>query len=635
MLSVCTTIYYDFTDRLTKYVESGADFYHSVSYVYSDADENGELKTLVETINDARITTGYNYDTDNRVTGVVHTINLDEDAEAEATVSRGYQYDAYGRLSKRIAGNGTATPVVTDELIYRGVTLKRIDPETHEESDVLATSGQVNTLKITSTQGGYSILYTYTYDANGNITSVNDGTYTTYYFYDSQNQLIRENSEATGKSRVWTYDGAGNITSRKEYTYINNAAIGNLLSTVQYGYTNSTWGDLLTNYNGQAFTYDAVGNLTFDGTWGYTWEHGRQLKSMTGSSTTWNFTYNADGLRTGRTNGTTTYSYVYNGSQLSQMTVGSNVLYFTYDASGIPLSVTCNGATYYYVTNLQGDVSAILNSSGTAVVLYTYDAWGNILTTTGSMATTLGTLNPLRYRGYVYDAETGLYYLQSRYYNPELGRFINADAYVSTGQGFVGNNMFAYCGNNPVNCSDPSGYCTCAAGGLKSTFANSNRCPTCDYALGAIGGGVGIACLLKSLSGAIGRIADTFSDWLDEQKNAVVQKVTQSLARSKRKHSNDSVHNHHIVPQNDLRGLPAYIILQEVFPDYGVNDPRNIVPVSSRIHVRLHSDEYYFLVNCMVTIAYLSAGDNASLKEANVTAALADLKVFISVLELL
>ena len=112
MLSACTTIYYyDFIDRLTRYVESGADFYHSVSYVYSDADKNGELKTLVETINDARITTGYNYDTDNRVTGVVHTINLDEDAEAEATVSRGYQYDAYGRLNKRIAVNGTATAV--------------------------------------------------------------------------------------------------------------------------------------------------------------------------------------------------------------------------------------------------------------------------------------------------------------------------------------------------------------------------------------------------------------------------------------------------------------------------------------------------------------------------------------------
>ena len=90
-------------------------------------------------------------------------------------------------------------------------------------------------------------------------------------------------------------------------------------------------------------------------------------------------------------------------------------------------------------------------------VRYTYDAWGNILTTTGTLAATLGVHNPLRYRGYVYDHETGLYYLQSRYYNPALGRFLSADTFVSTGQGILGNNMFAYCLNNPVRFIDESG----------------------------------------------------------------------------------------------------------------------------------------------------------------------------------
>ena len=123
------------------------------------------------------------------------------------------------------------------------------------------------------------------------------------------------------------------------------------------------------------------------------------------------------------------------------------------------MAVTYGGATSYYATNIQGDVVAILNSSGAAVVTYTYDAWGNILTTTGTQASTLGTHNPLRYRGYVYDQETGLYYLQSRYYNPALGRFICAASLVSTGQGILGNNMFAYCLNNSVNCIDPTGAC--------------------------------------------------------------------------------------------------------------------------------------------------------------------------------
>ena len=153
-------------------------------------------------------------------------------------------------------------------------------------------------------------------------------------------------------------------------------------------------------------------------------------------------------------------SYSYLGDILTQVRIvepnSSATLHFTYDEIG-PMSVTYDGAEYFYLKNAQGDVTGLVNSSGTQVVAYTYDAWGNPLSTTGTMADTLGKLNPFRYRGYVYDTETGLYYLQSRYYNPETGRFINADGYVSTGQGIVGNNMFAYAINNPISYSDHSG----------------------------------------------------------------------------------------------------------------------------------------------------------------------------------
>ena len=141
----------------------------------------------------------------------------------------------------------------------------------------------------------------------------------------------------------------------------------------------------------------------------------------------------------------------------------TETLYYSYDANGTPVSVKYNGTAYFYVTNLQGDVVAIMNGSGTIVVEYTYDAWGYIRATSGSMATTLGKANALRYRSYVYDPKTALYYLQSRYYNPGTGRFINADVLVSTGQGLIGNNMFAYCLNNPVMNSDPSGNITIGA----------------------------------------------------------------------------------------------------------------------------------------------------------------------------
>ena len=148
---------------------------------------------------------------------------------------------------------------------------------------------------------------------------------------------------------------------------------------------------------------------------------------------------------------------MYDSGSLTQMTKGADTLRFAYDSAGTPMTVTYNGAVYYYATNLQGDVIAILDTAGTIVVQYTYSAWGNPLTATGTMATTLGTLNPLRYRGYVYDEETGLYYLQSRYYDPEVGRFINVDKFASTGQDLLGHNMFAYCNNNPIILRDPNG----------------------------------------------------------------------------------------------------------------------------------------------------------------------------------
>ena len=144
-------------------------------------------------------------------------------------------------------------------------------------------------------------------------------------------------------------------------------------------------------------------------------------------------------------------------------TIGSGssatVLDFIYDNHGLPFALnysTNNGSsftTYYYVLNLQGDVVKLVDGGGTSVASYAYDAWGDILSSSGSKAE----INPLRYRGYYYDTETGLYYVSSRYYDPEVGRYLNADGYVSTGQGILGNNMFAYCGNNPVNNCDPSG----------------------------------------------------------------------------------------------------------------------------------------------------------------------------------
>ena len=207
--------------------------------------------------------------------------------------------------------------------------------------------------------------------------------------------------------------------------------------------------------------------LTYGNSKTFTWEHGRELSGMTDASGNWSFAYNVDGLRVYRSNGTVTYKYYYSGDKLSRMAVdyadpnvADQELTFGYDANGAPQYVIYGGHRYFYLTNLQGDVTAIITVGGTTVVKYTYDAWGNILTVTGGMANTLGKANPLRYRGYIYDEETRLYYLQSRYYDPELGRFINADdpGYLGADGTPPSYNFFAYCGNNPVMGYDPTGH---------------------------------------------------------------------------------------------------------------------------------------------------------------------------------
>ena len=193
-----------------------------------------------------------------------------------------------------------------------------------------------------------------------------------------------------------------------------------------------------------------------------TWKNGRELSKAQKSGLTVKYDYDVNGLRTYKTVAGVKHTYVYASGKLLRESYmdgeDSIVLDFLYDQNDRPyiLNYTKNGTTnrYYYVLNLQGDVLYLLSTSGEIKAAYTYDAWGNILTQSGIMANR----NPLRYRGYYYDSESGFYYLQSRYYDPALGRFINADSYASTGQGFLGYNMFAYCGNNCVISNDSSGH---------------------------------------------------------------------------------------------------------------------------------------------------------------------------------
>ena len=178
---------------------------------------------------------------------------------------------------------------------------------------------------------------------------------------------------------------------------------------------------------------------------------------MTKPGSTLTFTYDADGNRTSKTvNGTTT-TYTYADGRVTHETNGTDTIHYRYDTNGTLLSMNLNGTEYYYLYNGQRDVIGLYDANGNVVVEYTYDAWGKPLTTTGSLASTVGAKNPYRYRGYRYDAESGLYALQSRYYNSSIGKFICADSIFDGMNRPNGVNMLAYCRNRPVIMVDDTG----------------------------------------------------------------------------------------------------------------------------------------------------------------------------------
>ena len=219
------------------------------------------------------------------------------------------------------------------------------------------------------------------------------------------------------------------------------------------------------------FITEKIGNPLNDGSWTYEWAAGRQLQKMSREGQSLTFKYDHNGMRIQKVLEHSWYpettNYTYHGKLLTHMEVNytdfdevSHVdkLHFFYDAQSRPAKARFNGTIYTYVHNLQGDIVGILDSAGNLVVEYKYDAWGKPLSTTGSLADTLGARNPFRYRGYVYDEESGLYYLCSRYYNCTKGRFVNSDIYCGAVGALYSHSSYTYCNNAPIVRHDSSGY---------------------------------------------------------------------------------------------------------------------------------------------------------------------------------
>ncbi len=212
-------------------------------------------------------------------------------------------------------------------------------------------------------------------------------------------------------------------------------------------------GDRLVSYNGAGISYNSLGSPTTYRGKTAQWQNYAQLIAYNGAS----FAY--DGLGRRIKKNAVEYTYDSDGRLIKQ----SDGLEFVYDADGI-IGVKYNNTQYFYRRDAQGNIVAILNTSGNVVARYIYDAWGNhaVVNAVGSNitdATHIGNKNPFRYNGYYYDVETDLYYLQTRYYDPETGRFISQDSIdYAEPETINGLNLYAYCGNNPVMFEDPTGH---------------------------------------------------------------------------------------------------------------------------------------------------------------------------------
>ena len=439
LLNRTTQSEYDLANRPVR-VKTSEDAKHVYTGQVAYDNVYGNLSEFTEKVGENRqeFGTKFGYDDENRPTLLTYSIGATTIGQSTTTI------DKLNRTTFSAVKLGSKT----------------FTSEYHFAAGGYGT-GSVTNLVSSITQPGCNCGYGY--DDNGNIASATLNGKWTGYTYDALGQLIQVNDHSdtrsgeNGTTWKYTYDLGGNILKKERFAYADTTTP---LETVTYEYGDANWRDKLTAVNGNAIRYDAIGNPLNDGTWTYTWQNGRQLQKMQKSGVTAEFVYNADGLRVQKTvNGVAT-KYTLHGKNIVHMTSGTDELHFFYDAQNKPAVVIFNGIAYAYLYDLQGDVIGLVDNNGTQMVSYTYDAWGKMLSKTGTLASTLGTIQPFRYRGYALDEETELYYNQSRFYNPSIARFITADTtgvLTASLKSLTEKNLFAYCDNNPVMRKDIDG----------------------------------------------------------------------------------------------------------------------------------------------------------------------------------
>lgn len=511
------TIEYDYNElEQIKTMKKMDDVYH---YKY---DNNGNIAKIISNNDYIK----YKYDTAKRVYNyrnnnfdVYYTYDKNDNITNRKYIMDSHELEISANYNKddmiisETYGDSTINYIYDD---LNRITKKKLSDEYETEYKYVSHGKRTSTLIESINNNGEKIKYSY--DKLNNIKEVYvDEILNFKYTYDIYNQLIKEENLLDQTYIEYNYDNYGNMLSKKT-KHINT---DELLSEHNYSYENNQWYDQVTKYDNNVIEYDAVGNIVkYGNTINMTWKNGNELKTYANNAQNINieFKYNDDSLRTKKIINNKVIEYFYDNNKLVLEKNGTNILQFLRNDNDELVGLTYNGTKYYYISNIQDDIIGILNSNFEKVVTYEYDSWGNIINITDNTEEKIGTINPYRYRGYYYDEETNLYYLGTRYYNPELCRFISADS--STGEiggNPLGHNMYQYAFNNPINCEDSGGnwpkwlkkaakavavvavvatvaavtVATCGAGSVAATIAvGALKGAMIGMAIGAVGGAV-------------------------------------------------------------------------------------------------------------------------------------------------
>ena len=297
-----------------------------------------------------------------------------------------------------------------------------------------------------------------------------DGTQRQSLAYDAMARCTKETVTLPGgqkRENCFTYGTLRHLTDTDS---LPEGAVSTVQTQDLFTYHTDGWKDQLLSWNGKSYAYDAGGNPTVLRGMALTWGEGRRLKRIAATAGEVTFSYDSDGKRVKKTGGGIETKYYYNGNTLSGLVrkaannteAAKTTVQFVYDTQGKPFMLRVNGKTdYFYLYNGLGDVVGLIDSSNKVVVRYQYNSWGKATSSEDTSGVSLATLNPFRYRKYVYDPETGLYCLGSRYYDLEVGRFVNADdtdVIFAKPQELYHKNLYVYCDNNPVVRRDIQGY---------------------------------------------------------------------------------------------------------------------------------------------------------------------------------